>query len=94
MNRNLPIFYLPVKNIGGQGAPPPGQTPLQTAGHAREHHCLQTVLILCLVLLRLILWGHNVTSIKADVEDGTCCYDLKWLKIYFSLEKKQNIYAF
>ena len=45
--------------------------------------CLQTIapLILLYIVLRLILllWGHDVIGPKADVvEDGTCCYDLKW----------------
>ena len=42
--------------------------------------CLQPILplILCHILHRLILRGHDVTGPKADVvEDGTCCYDLK-----------------
>ncbi len=44
---------------------------------------LQPVLLFIVwhIPLRLVLWVHNVTSPKAvAVEDGTCCYDLKWFK--------------
>ena len=48
---------------------------------------LQPVLPLILqhVILQLILWGHNVICPWADVvQDGTCCYDLKWKTIFIN----------